>query len=488
MNHTTQKLVGKKTKIIATYGPACADPDVIRQLIINGVDLFRLNASHEADKETLQAIVDKIRHEAQRLGSLVGIFLDLQGPKIRVGRFEPGQHSLQDNQDVQMTTRTVLGNQRLFQVDYPHFCSDVAIGDPIYINDGKIKGVIKEVGSDTVTCHITSGGEISNNKGVNLPCTQLSMPAFTDKDKVDAKTAIEIGCDYVALSFVSNEYDLIAFRQFLAEHGGSGLHVISKIERQQAVDNLDGILKQSDAIMVARGDLGVEVGIERVPKLQKQIIQECARSIKPVIVATQMLESMIEETVATRAEVSDIANAIYDHCDAVMLSAETAVGINPPQVIKVMSNICTATDNDVCDRRKNVATRSKHIFHYNTTATSFCRAADQIAEENNARAIMVFTSSGNTPLIASKLSSLFPIIAPTDCVSICNKLSLYRGVTPLMMPKRFLDIHRWTDMISLAVKESVRLEWLKTGDCLVVTAGIPIGQSNGINSIRIITV
>ena len=240
--------------------------------------------------------------------------------------------------------------------------------------------------------------------------------------------------------------------------------------------------------MVARGDLGVEIGIERVPRIQKHIIQLCNKFIKPVIVATQMLESMIESKTATRAEVSDIANAIYDHCDAVMLSAETAVGIDPAHVIKVMSEICEETDNHLNDMRRIQTTRDKKIFEYDSTAISFCRAADQIAEENNAAAIIAFTSSGNTPLIASKLNSLFPILAPTDTINVCNKTTLYRGVTPMMMPKKFNDIYRWTDMINLAVKEAKVQGFLKKGDTIVVTAGIPIGKSNGINSIRILTV
>jgi len=314
------------------------------------------------------------------------------------------------------------------------------------------------------------------------------MSAFTKKDEIDAITAIEIGCDYIALSFVSNCYDLIAFREFLDKNGGQNQKIISKIERQQAIDNLEDITKHSDAIMVARGDLGVEIGVEHVPKVQKQIIQTANKFIKPVVVATQMLESMIESTVATRAEVSDIANAIYDHCDAVMLSAETAVGINPPNVIKVMAEICTETDKHLTLMRKDRQTITKKIFEYDSTATSFCRAADQIAEENNATAIMAFTSSGNTPLIASKLDSLFPIITPTDSIEVCNRVSMYRGVRPLLMPKKFLDIGRWTDMISIAVNKAKQLKWIKKGDCIIVTAGIPIGKSNGINSIRIINI
>tara|TARA_B100000427_G_scaffold326056_1_gene334013 strand:+ start:1866 stop:3326 length:1461 start_codon:yes stop_codon:yes gene_type:complete len=480
--------LNKKTKIIATYGPACEPVGSISKLMLSGADIIRLNASHSADKKELGNVVKRIRKAEEKNNRRMGVFLDLQGPKIRVGKFKDGKAILKDNSVVNIYTKHVEGTATQFQVDYKHFLKDVQVGDALFINDGKIKGVIESVTKTMASCRITNGGVISNNKGVNLPNTRLSTSAFTEKDKTDALTAISIGCDYVALSFVSSAYDLIEFRKFLNENKGEKLKIIAKIERQQAIDNLVEIIKHSDAVMVARGDLGVEIGVERVPRVQKQIIQLCNKFIKPVIVATQMLESMIESRTATRAEVSDIANAIYDHCDAVMLSAETAVGIDPAHVIKVMSEICEETDNHLNDMRRSKTTRDKKIFEYDSTAISFCRAADQIAEENNAAAIIAFTSSGNTPLIASKLNSLFPILAPTDTINVCNRTTLYRGVTPMMMPKKFDDIYRWTDMINLAVKEAKVQGYLKKGDTIVVTAGIPIGKSNGINSIRILTV
>ncbi|MDC0036644.1 pyruvate kinase [bacterium] len=478
----------KKTKIIATYGPACEKKGVIDEMINNGVDLFRLNASHNAEPKYLKSIIAKIRKVSQKQNRHIGVFLDLQGPKIRVGKFEADKAALKKDTIVDIRVGKKLGNSKELYVDYAHFLTDVAVEDPVFIDDGKIRGIIKSVSANKATCLITTGGIISNNKGINLPYTKLTMSAFTEKDKVDAKTAIKIGCDYVALSFVSTPHDIISFRQFLDENKGDKIQIIAKIERQQAIDNLSEIIKESNAVMVARGDLGVEIGVECVPRIQKQIIQESNRRIKPVIVATQMLESMIESMVATRAEVSDIANAIYDHCDAVMLSAETAVGIDPVNVIKVMAGICEESDKHMVQLRRNSNIIKKKMFDFDTVATSFCRAADQIAEENNASAIMAFTSSGNTPLIAAKLNSLFPIISPTDSNEVCNLTSLYRGVTPMMMPKEFSDISRWTDMINLAVKEAVRLTWLKKGDTVIVTAGIPIGRSRGINSIRIITV
>ena len=457
-------------------------------MIKQGVDVIRLNASHNADPNFLKETVTMIRDESKKAGRYIAIFLDLQGPKIRVGKFKSDKVNLVKGSYIDIVTDDIIGDEKKFSVDYKDFLNDIKVNDSLFINDGKTRAVVESVDDKRARCKVTTGGIISNNKGVNLPFTKLSMSAFTEKDKIDAKTAIEIGCDYIALSFVATCYDLISFREFLKENGSEKQKIISKIERQQAIDNLEDIVKHSDAVMVARGDLGVEIGVEHVPKVQKQIIQTANKFIKPVIVATQMLESMIESTIATRAEVSDIANAIYDRCDAVMLSAETAVGIDPPNVIKVMSEICKETDKHLTLMRRERQTIDKKIFEFDTTATSFCRAADQIAEENDAKAIIAFTSSGNTPLIASKLDSLFPIITPTDCLEVCHRVSIYRGVQALKMPKDFVDIVSWTDMIKIAVDKAVALGYLEKGDCVIVTAGIPIGQSNGINSIRIIRV
>ena len=478
----------KKTKIIATYGPACEKKGVLENLFKEGVNVIRLNASHTSDPETLKATVKRIRKISKDEGYCIGIFLDLQGPKIRVGTFKEPKTLLKLNSHVKITVKKQEGSAKSFYVDYPLFLEDIKVNDPIFIDDGKIKGIIEEVHEDYALCKITTTGVVSNHKGVNLPASKLSMTAFTEKDKKDAITAIGLGIEYVALSFASSANDLITFKQYLKENGGEKLKVISKIERQQAVDNLEDIIKHSDAVMVARGDLGVEIGVEKVPVVQKRIIKLCNRYIKPVIVATQMLESMIQSNTATRAEVSDVANAIYDRCDMVMLSAETAVGIDPVNVVKVMTQICKESDKDLMDMKKRQEYVYKNIFECDTTVTSFCKAANQIAEENNATAIMAFTSSGNTPLIASKINSVLPIIAPTDSIEVYRCMSLYRGVTSMMMPKSFDQIAKWTDMINMAVKKCKELELLKKGDKVVVTAGIPIGQSNGINSIRIITV
>ncbi|RAP29870.1 pyruvate kinase [Candidatus Marinamargulisbacteria bacterium SCGC AG-414-C22] len=480
--------INKKTKIISTCGPASNNLDTLKAIINNGGDLFRLNMSHNHNHSDLQKTIDLIRKASTEVGKHVGIFIDLQGPKIRLGEFDIDFVTLENGDTITLTSSPCICTKNKVYVDYDNLHKDAQIGDPVYINDGKIKLEVIEIKDNDIICKVLVGGDISNHKGVNLPKTVLSISAFTEKDEKDSLFGIQANVEYIALSFVSTAKDVKSFRSFLNKSGGKNIKIISKVEKQLAIDNVDKIIDASDAVMVARGDLGVEIEVENVPKAQKEIIQKCNLKIKPVIVATQMLESMIQSTTATRAEVSDTANAIYDHCDAVMLSAETAVGIDPANVVQTMANICSAADTHLIEMRQNSTFVRKHIFESATIATSFCRSADQIAEENKAAAILVFTSSGNTPLIASKIDSSIPIIAPTDCEIVCKQMSLFRGVYPMMMPTMYSEIHRWTDMINIAVKHALHLNLLKKGDTVVVTAGIPIGKSNGINSIRIIEI
>lgn len=476
----------RKTKIIATLGPASNSQAVLTEMFKAGADLIRLNASHNSDPEIIKNQVKLIRKCANVTRKNIGIFLDLQGPKIRVGKMKDGGVEVHEGQKFTLTIDPIEGTEKKASVAYLGFVNDVQVGQPLFIDDGKVQMVIESKTAREVICKVHRGGRISNNKGINLPLTQIGMSALTEKDREDVKLAIQNELDYIALSFVSTASDVVELREYMNSLGGKNIPIISKIERQFAIDNISEIIEASDAIMVARGDLGVEIGIQNVPKVQKLIISESNLRIKPVIVATQMLESMIQAETATRAEVSDVANAIYDGCDAVMLSGETAMGVNPPNVIRTMTAICKASDMHMISLKR----QDKSLSHFinQSVATSFCKAADQIAEENKAKLIMAFTSSGNTPLIASKLNPVIPIIAPTDSEAICHRVALYRGVTPMLLTKTFKDIHRWTDMITLAVKQAKQLGIVQTGDLVVVAAGVPIGQSNGINSIRIVTV
>jgi len=479
-------LYEKKTKIIATLGPSSVSEDQIRSLIESGLNIVRINASHQSDPDEVKSIVDTVRKVSDSLGRHIGIFLDLQGPKIRIGKVKDNLATLKSGDVFKLYEADVLGDSTQASVSFDGFLRDVQMGDPVFIDDGRVKLKVHSKQDDHVECIVEQGGDISNHKGVNLPKTCLGNSAITEKDRKDAKLAVANDLDYIALSFVSEASDVQILRDYLRELGGGSIKIIAKIERQLAVDNINEIIEHADAIMVARGDLGVEIGVENVPRIQKHIVTESISRLKPVIVATQMLESMIKSLTATRAEVSDVANAIYDRCDAVMLSGETAIGIDPSNVIKTMRRIIVATDEHMGElkRQHNI------IDHFinEDRATSICRAADQIAIENRATAIMAFTSSGNTPLIASRLNAIYPIISPTDEPEVLGRMSLYRGVFPMMMPKKFKEIYRWTDMIHLAVNEAKRLNYLKEGDRIVVTAGIPIGESNGINSIRVIDI
>ncbi len=487
MNSIPHFQLDRKTKIIATLGPASNNKITLLAMFKAGVDVIRLNASHEAHPDVIKAQVKLIRQAAKAAGKSVGIFLDLQGPKIRTGLFKEKKIELKTGATFVLTSEDILGTAERASVTYAGFAQDVQVGQPLYIDDGKVQLHITAIKGHNVSCVVKRGGTVSNHKGINLPLTRIRMSALTDKDREDVQLAIDNKLDYIALSFVSSASDVEELRSYIGELGSTDIKIISKIERQFAIDHIIPIIEASDAVMVARGDLGVEIGVENVPKTQKMIIRESNRRIKPVIVATQMLESMIQAETATRAEVSDVANAVYDGCDAVMLSGETAMGIDPPNVIKTMTTICLASDRHMMDIKRE-DTPEKNVFAQHTTATSFCKAADQIAEENHAKIIMAFTSSGNTPLIASKLNPAMPIIAPTDEEAICCRMSLYRGVMPILMPKKFRDIHRWNDMIHLAIKNAKSLGIVDHGDHVVVTAGVPIGQSNGINSIRIVNV
>lgn len=483
---TNSKVFSKRTKIIATIGPASNSLSKIKKLIRAGTDIFRVNASHIRSADDVLDAVKLVRQASEEFKKSVGVFLDLQGPKIRIGELETDEVSIATGNTIILTSKAIKGNASKVSVSYPYFEKDVQVGHPVFIDDGRIRMEVVSKSKAGVVCKIIQGGRFSRRKGVNLPITKLGMSSLTSKDLEDVETGVKAGVDFLALSFVSTADDVIELKTLLKKLKATDIQVISKIERQIAVDHIDEILAVSDAVMVARGDLGVEVSVENVPRMQKLIIRQANKLLKPVIVATQMLESMITAPIATRAEVSDVANAVYDRCDAVMLSGETAVGIDPSSVVKTMRSICQASDEHM------VLLKQEDGWPIPVTQTnralSICQAADAIAEANNAKAIMAFTSSGNTPLLASKLNPTFPILAPTDSKNVFKRCSLYRGVIPMIMPVKFEDIHRWTAMINIAVEEAKRLGYLKVGDVIVVTAGIPIGVSNGINSIRLVTV
>ena len=479
----------KRTKIIATLGPATNNEETLAQLFEEGVDIIRLNGSHYRDKNDVKNDVELIRRVSQQTNKHIAIFFDLQGPKIRIGTFKKDGVILETDQTFTFKSDTdVLGTNSYCGLTTPEILKDLSVGEPVFIDDGNVRLVIESITDGDVQCKVTQGGKISNHKGVNLPLSNISVSAITEKDIEDIQTAIENDVDYIALSFVSKASDVQQLRGIIQASNRPHIGIISKIERRSAVDHLVDIIIVSDVVMVARGDLGVEIGLEKVPEVQKITIRECNKHITPVIVATQMLESMVTKPTATRAEVSDIANAIYDRCDCIMLSAETAVGDFPIEVVQTMRRICEESDKYLSELKKSKFSQVKRIFETTSKATTFCKAADQIAEEVNANVLIAFTSSGNTALISSKLNPSIPIIAPTDNVIVVRKMALYRGVIPMMMPTGFKDIESWGKMIQVALEDAKGSGNVRVGDLAVVTAGYPIGRPGGTNSIRMIEV
>lgn len=479
----------KRTKILATLGPSSSSENVLSALFDKGVDIIRINASHYKNPNMIGAHIKLVRKVAAKKDIPIGILVDLQGPKIRVGIFSGDGIELVNGSEFTLyKDHDRLGDLEGIGISYPGLIDDLELGDPVYIDDGKVRLRVASKTADSVTCKVEVGGGVSNNKGINIPNTKLSQSVLTEKDKHDLAVAVKSGVEYVALSFVSEAKDIVEMREYMHSLGGKDLDIIAKIERRSAVDDIVNILRETDVVMVARGDLGVEIGIEHVPQVQKQIIREGMKYIRPVIVATQMLESMVQSVIATRAEVSDVANAIYDRCDAVMLSGETAVGIDPVNVVNTMSNICKATDHHRVELKRTRYSQVIRLFENSSTATSICKAADQIAEENQADVMLAFTSSGSTARILSKLNSSMPIIAPTDNPSVQRKMNLYRGVIPIAMKKSFSEIKSWEEMIHLTVDDLCDQGLLIKGDKVIITAGIPIGITGGTNSIRMIVV
>jgi pyruvate kinase len=479
----------KRTKIIATLGPATNNKDILKKILQEGVDVIRLNGSHYRSKDSIKEDVQLVRETAEELNKHTAIFFDLQGPKIRIGKFEKDGVILETGQSfIIKSQKDVLGTVNYCGLTTPEIIHDLNEGEPVFIDDGNVRLFIETIKDGDLHCRVTQGGKISNHKGVNLPLSSISVSAITEKDKEDVQTAIDYGVDYIALSFVSVVDDVKELRDIIHASKAPHIGIISKIERRSAVDNVIEIAEASDVVMVARGDLGVEVGLEKVPEIQKRTIRECNRLTTPVIVATQMLESMVTKPTATRAEVSDIANAIYDRCDSVMLSAETAVGDFPVDVVQTMRRICEASDKHLAELKKSKYSQVKRVFQIKSAATTFCKAADQISEEINADVMIAFTSSGTTALISSKLNPSIPIIAPTDNIYIVRKMALYRGVIPILMPKKFTDISSWGVMIQMSLEDAKSLGYVRPGDLAIITAGYPLGRPGGTNSIRMIEV
>ena len=468
----------KKTKIVCTIGPASESPEVLEELINNGMNVARLNFSHGTHEEHL-AKIKTIRRIRRKLNKPIAIMLDTKGPEIRTGNFKVKEIYLKPDDIFTLTTRDVEGDQSIVSVSYEGLPKDVKIGSEIYIDDGLVQLEVIDIKDGTdVVCKALNNGILSNHKGVNLPGSKTNLPAITPKDVDDIKFGIENDIDIIAASFVRKKEDVYDIRKVLEDHGGEHIKIISKIESQEGVDNVDEIIEASDGIMVARGDLGVEIRTELIPLVQKEVIRKCNDAAKPVITATQMLDSMIRNPRPTRAETTDVANAIIDGTDCVMLSGETAGGKYPVEAVKTMRNICITTElsDDFYQNIYDVKIRSA-----NTTTNSIARSTKNIAEELNAKAIISCTASGNTSRIISKFKPKTNIVAATISDRVARQLSIVWGVYPIVIQ----EAKETDELIERAIVGALAEEYVEEGDLTVVTAGIPLGVSGTSNLIKV---
>jgi len=467
----------RRTKIVATLGPASSAPERIRELMEAGVDVFRVNFSH-GTADVHRTNVQRVREAADELGRTVGVLQDLQGPKIRVGKFADGQVALVPGEPFALTCADdAPGDAARVGVTYKGLCRDVKPGDALLLDDGRLALRVTTIERATVHTEVTLGGVLSDSKGINLPDADLSIPALTDKDVEDLKLGAEIGVDWVAMSFVRSRDDLLLARHYLAREGSSA-KLMAKIEKPGAVERFPEILREVDGIMVARGDLGVEMPPERVPQIQKRLIRACLEAGKPVVTATQMLESMIHSPTPTRAEASDVANAIYDGTDAVMLSAETAIGDYPIEAVRMMDRIARTVESD----ERYITDMHEHVpVPDDTTADAVSMGVSNMAHTLRAQLIVSFTSSGSTAVRVARNRPAAPILAITPSAVALRQLSLVWGVLPYLSD----DIADTDEMVQVATDAIRDRGLLEPGGRFVITAGVPFGMRGTTNMIRV---
>jgi pyruvate kinase len=461
----------RRAKIVCTLGPATESPEQIQALVDAGMDVARINRSH-GEAEGHAEVYRRVRAAAKASGRSVAVLVDLQGPKIRLGRFVEGKHFLEVGDIFTITTEDVEGTKELVSTTHKGLPGDVNPGDPILIDDGKVLVRVLEVNGPRVVTRVEVPGPVSNNKGLNLPGVAVSVPALSDKDEEDLRWGLRLGADFIALSFVRNAADYGDVRRIMEDEGRI-VPVIAKIEKPQAVENLEEIVQTFDGIMVARGDLGVELPLEQVPLVQKRAIEIARRNAKPVIVATQVLESMISSPRPTRAEASDCANAVLDGADAVMLSGETSVGEYPIETVRTMARIIESTEELGAERIAPLGS----VPH--TRGGAITRAAAEVGDTLAVKYLVTFTQSGDSARRMSRLRSGIPLLAFTPVESVRNVLSLSWGVQTYLVPQV-----ESTDVMVYQVDQTLRANGLaEVGDTVVVVAGTPVGVAGATNSV-----
>ncbi|GGC37630.1 pyruvate kinase [Novosphingobium marinum] len=466
---------GRKVKILATLGPASNSPEMIAKLLRAGADAFRVNMSH-GDHQTHARTIEAIRAEEKKAGQSVAILCDLQGPKLRVGQFEGGKAFIRHGAHFTLDRRDEPGSDERVCLPHPELFEILEKGQRLLIDDGKLRLKVIRAGSDEILCTAEVGGEISDRKGVNVPDAVIPVPALTEKDRRDLAFAIEHGADWIALSFVQRPEDVAEARKLMGGYGA----LMAKIEKPAAVHRIDEIIELSDGIMVARGDLGVELYPEDVPPLQKHIVSKTRMSGKPVIVATQMLESMIESPAPTRAEVSDVANAVYDGVDAVMLSAETAAGQWPEEAVSIMNRIAMKVERDPGYRHQVDFTR---VLPDGTTADALAHACASIAETVTLSGIVIFTGSGSTARRVARERPGAPMLVLTPSKTTARRLALLWGSHAVATK----DIGSFEEMIAKGKRMALRHKFGRAGSKLITLAGVPFGTPGSTNLLHVVT-
>lgn len=471
----------KRTKIVATLGPMSCEESRIRAMAEAGMDVVRINFSH-ADFSTLPSVIKAIRSVGKELGKPIGILGDLRGPRIRVGKMQDGEIQIQEGSDITLTSHKILGTPERISVSHPCLAKDLRVKDEVLIDDGNIVLEVTEIdsGRGSIVCHVATGGTLKNSKGLNLPGRRLSIPAVTSKDREDTLFAVEHGFDFLALSFVQSAKDVRQLNKFLRKNGAY-IPVIAKIENKNAVDEIESIVEEAYGVMVARGDLALEVSLQEIPIAQKKIIRVCRAAAKPVITATQMLESMTYSHKPTRAEVTDVANAVLDGTDAVMLSGESAVGKFPVQTVRTMSRIIDRAERAWRERELDAMAKVDVCHSIDEAVT---KAATLVAESLSAIAMLVYTAGGRTACKLARHRSVIPIFALCANSAVQRRLALTWGTSAVLVE----NIRGTAHIVEVATREAKKAGIANAGDIFTLTAGTPFGQPGTTDLLKVVTV
>ncbi|MAS34183.1 MAG: pyruvate kinase [Anaerolineaceae bacterium] len=484
MQLSQNRVDGKRTKIVATIGPASSDEEVLRQIIRKGMNVARINFSH-GDHETHGETIDRIRRIAAEENAVIAIMCDLQGPKIRIGKIAKEPLELAPGDTIRLTLNEKLANNDdpyTVLLPHPEFVRDIEAGMSLLLDDGNLEFVVREVDSETLVCEVIIGGNLTSRKGVTAPTAKLTLSAITEKDRTDVEFALKKNADYIAMSFVRSEEDLRELRWLMRHLGGDNPPaIVSKIEKHEALENIEAIIESSDAIMVARGDLGVETPAEEVPVHQKRIIRLCNIASKPVITATQMLNSMVDNARPTRAEASDVYNAIMDGTDAVMLSNETAMGNFPVVAVETMATIAVIAEQNLLGERDIRRIYQPNAKGREVISDAISQATSQIAEVLQCKAIVTSTLTGYTARRVAKERPRTPIICVTPSEITFRRMALVWGVIPMMTPQ----FHTIDEMITMVVQTANNSGLVVRGDSLVIIAGVPFGVGGQTNFLKL---